>query len=78
MGTLSNTNVPSARPISRKGSIGTNSTFHTSLRNLRPMPMALMQSSNTTMGIANFSGIRCASSGTAISVEPNPDMPKIR
>ena len=66
-GTFSRTKAPANSPTNRNGKSGTNSAFHTSARSFRPMLKALTQSSNTTMGMANLSGIKCASNGTAIS-----------
>ena len=41
------------------------------------MLIAPTQSSSTTIGITNLMGYAWARSGTAISVEPNPEMPKM-
>ena len=72
-GSRTSSSTPMPMPHARNGSSGI--TFFLSSR--VPRATAPMQSRMTTTGITNLSGHRCASSGTAISVDPNPEMPKI-
>src|SRR5687768_1745374 len=64
-------------PTIMKGRSGASSRRFTSARSRTPMLIEPMQSRMTIIGITNVSGKRCARSGTAMRVEPKPEMPKI-